>query len=72
MANPVSNNPNASLAAGSTGIGVVAIYILGLFGVNPPPEVAVAGAGAFTSLFLFIGKSGLSGLPRLIWKGGGS
>lgn len=72
MGNPVSNNPNASLATGTAGIGVVAIYILGIFGVNPPPEVAVAGAGAFTSLVLFIGKSGLSGIPRLIWKGSGS
>jgi hypothetical protein len=69
MSGPVSNNPNASLAAGSTGVGVVVIYLLGLLGVSLSPEVAVALGGGVTAALLFVGKNGLKGVWRVIWRG---
>ena len=71
MSNPVSNNPNASLAAGSIPPSVLAVYLLGLAGVHPTPEVATVIGGAAASVLLFIGRSGIKGLLRVIWRGNG-
>ncbi len=65
----VSQNPNATLAAGSTSVGVAVIYVLGLAGVNPTPEAAAALSGIATSLLLFIGHSGVRGFFVMCWRG---
>jgi hypothetical protein len=64
-----SENPNATLAAGSTSVGVAVIYVLGLAGVNPTPEAAAALGGIATSVLLFIGHSGVKGFFATIWRG---
>jgi hypothetical protein len=64
-----SENPNATLAAGSTSVGVAVIYVLGLAGINPTPEAAAALSGIATSLLLFIGHSGVKGFFVMCWRG---
>jgi hypothetical protein len=64
-----SENPNATLAAGSTSVGVAVIYLLGLAGVNPTPEAAAALSGIATSVLLFIGHSGVKGFFVMCWRG---
>lgn len=66
-----ARNPNATLAAGSTSIGVVLIYVGGLFGWNPEPAVAAALSGIFTSFLLYIGHSGVKGFFVMLWRGSG-
>jgi hypothetical protein len=69
VSNPVSNNPNASLAAGTTGVGVLVIYLAGLLGFTPSAEGAAALGGAATSIVLFIGRTGIRGMLSVIWRG---
>lgn len=64
-------HPNATAAAGTGGLGVFAVYLLGLVGVNPPAEVAVAGVATVTTVFLFVGKVGIKGTIKRIWTGVG-
>jgi hypothetical protein len=64
-----SENPNATLAAGSTSVGVAVIYGLGLAGINPTPEAAAALSGIATSVLLFIGHSGVKGFFVMLWRG---
>ena len=64
-----SQNPNATLAAGSTSVGVAVIYALGIAGINPTPEAAAALSGIATSLLLFIGHSGVRGFFVMCWRG---
>lgn len=56
MNNPAQTNPNAAVAGGGTGLGVVLIWALGQFGVDMPNEVAVALVGALTTVALWLGK----------------
>lgn len=62
-------NPNATLAAGSTSVGVAVIYLLGLAGVNPTPEAAAALSGIATSVLLYIGHAGVKGACLALWRG---
>ncbi len=72
------SHPNAT-AAGATGIGagiVVATitWLLSLFGVtvpDPPLAVGIFIGGLVSSFVLLIGREGLRGLGRRIWRGGG-
>jgi hypothetical protein len=64
-----SENPNATLAAGSTSVGVAVIYLLGLAGINPTPEAAAALSGIATSILLYIGHKGVKGFCVAIWSG---
>jgi hypothetical protein len=66
----VNGHPNATLAAVSGSVATVATYVTSLFGWVVPSAVAVAGASLFTSMMLFLGKNGLSGVCRIVWRGG--
>lgn len=69
MASVTANNPNATLAATSTGIATIVTWLVSLTSWNVPAAVAVAAAGLFTSFLLFIGRNGLKGAARLVWRG---
>lgn len=64
------SHPNATAAAGSGGLAVLVVWLLGMAGVAVSPEVAAAIAGAIATIVLFIGRRGLKGLARIIWRGG--
>jgi hypothetical protein len=66
----VKANPNATAAlAGGSGIGTLAVYALSLFGVNLDPVLATAVGGLVASLILLIGRNGIRGVIRLVWRG---
>jgi ABC-type enterobactin transport system permease subunit len=71
ISNAAKENPNATLAAGSTSVAVVAIYLLGQAGYTLTPEIAAAVSGIITSLLLYIGHNGVKGFCRAIWNGSG-
>jgi hypothetical protein len=64
-----AENPNATLAVGSTSVGVAVIYVLGIAGINPTPEAAAALSGIATSILLYIGHSGVRGFFVMCWRG---
>ncbi len=64
-----SENPNATLAVGSTSVGAAIIYVLGLAGLHPTAEAAAALSGIATSVLLYIGHSGVKGFFKMIWRG---
>ena len=63
-------HPNASRAlTHGAGLGTLIVWAAGLTGLEMPPEVAAAFAGAVASMFLLIGKRGLKGMFLGIWHG---
>jgi hypothetical protein len=61
--------PNATAATGSTGVGLFLVWLLGHLGVDMGAEVAVVIAGGLTAIVLLIGRDGLSGIARTVWRG---
>lgn len=64
------SHPNATAAAGSGGLAVLVVWLLGMADVDVSPEVAAAIAGAIATVVLFIGRRGLRGLLGILWRGG--
>lgn len=70
MAPPlVQQHPNASLAGGLTGLSALVVAVAGWLGAALTATQAVAISGGITTLGLLIGKRGVKGLARLLWKG---
>lgn len=74
--NPVktaAENPNA-VVGGTSGVGggAAVIYLLSLVGITVSGYGAVLIAGAITTVFLFVGKHGIRGFLRMIWRGSGT
>lgn len=67
-------HPNATVGAGGTGLGVLVVWFLG--NVWPHAEISaeagVAITGAVITAVLFVGRHGLAGIARMIWKGNGA
>lgn len=63
-------HPNALVGgtAGSGG-GALVVWILGMSGVQVEPEVAAVMAGLCAAITLAVGRHGLRGMARLIWRG---
>lgn len=68
---PVRQHPNASTATGLGGLGVLTVWLLGHFHVSLTGEDSAVISGAITSVGLFIGRAGVKGLIRVIWRGQG-
>lgn len=67
-----NNHPNATMAGGSTGVGVLVVYLLGnVFHVSISAELGAAISGTTATALLFIGRNGLLGLWKSIWHGKG-
>ena len=64
-------HPQAATAGSATSLGVLAIWLLGHFGVKLGAEEAAAIAGAAATVALFIGRRGLGGLWQLLKHGSG-
>jgi uncharacterized membrane protein YuzA (DUF378 family) len=64
------NHPNAAAAGGTTGAGVLAVWLLGsVFHVDLSAELGAVIAGATTTVFLFVGRRGLAGVWHLVIHG---
>lgn len=63
-------HPNAAVAGTSgAGLGTLLVYLLGKAGVDVEPAAASAIAGGVAALALFIGRNGIRGAIRLLWRG---
>lgn len=65
----MKNNPNATIAGGTGTLGVLLVWVLSLFSVEITSVIAAALTGALITITLFIGRKGLKGLFKVIWKG---
>jgi hypothetical protein len=68
---PTSSDPNATVAGGTTGAGVLVVWLLGHFGVNLSAEVGAVIAGGAATVLLVIGRRGIKGTLQRIWSGAG-
>jgi hypothetical protein len=67
----MKGHPNATAAVGS-GIGATLIVAaMAYAGLEPDPVLATAVAGALTTVVLLVGRKGISGLARQLWRGSG-
>ena len=66
-----NSDPNASVAGGSTGVGVLVVWLLGRYGVDLSAEVGAAIAGGAATILLVIGRRGIKGTLQRIWSGSG-
>ena len=65
-------HPNASRAlTHGSGLGALIVWGVGLAGLEIPPEIAAAFAGAIASLFLVIGRRGIKRAVLDLWDGPG-
>ncbi len=68
-----TRHPNASRAlTHGSGLGALVVWIVGLAGLEMPPEIAAAFAGVLASLFLLVGRRGIKGTIHDVWNGSGS
>lgn len=66
---PIRQHPNASLATGLGSFGVLLVWVAGNLGLSLNAEEASAASGAVTSIGLVIGRRGIIGIVRMIWRG---
>lgn len=66
-----TSDPNAVVAGGTTGVGVLVVWLLGYFGVDISAEVGAAIAGGAATVLLVIGRRGIKGTLQRIWSGSG-
>lgn len=65
----IPGHPNASVAGGLTGVSALVVAVAGWLGASLTTTQAVAISGAITTLGLLIGRKGIRGLARMIWRG---
>jgi len=56
LANPVSNNPNASITALAGAVTILLVWVAGVAGLNVPAEVASAFTTLVAGLILWVGR----------------
>lgn len=62
-------HPNAIAAGGSSIGGVLVVWLLSLLGVEIDGVIGAAITGGLATVALFIGREGLRGLFRRLWRG---
>lgn len=65
----IRDNPNASTVGGVTLLASLVTWGAGALGYQLEPAVSVAIAGAISTAVLFVGRTGIRGLARMIWQG---
>lgn len=68
--NLTKTHPNATTAGVSSASALVIVWIAQMVGLDVGPELAVVFAGAWTTVALAVGRNGLRGLIRKVWRGG--
>lgn len=63
------NHPNATLAGGTTSVGVIVVWLLGRYHVNLSAESGAAIAGGASTILLWIGRNGLLGAWNKLLRG---
>jgi hypothetical protein len=67
----MTNDPNAAVAGGTTGVGVLVVWLLGYLGIDLSAELGAAIAGGAATVLLVIGRRGIKGTLQRVWRGAG-
>jgi hypothetical protein len=67
----MTNDPNAAVAGGTTGVGVLVVWLLGYLGIDLSAELGAAIAGGAATVLLVIGRRGITGTLQRVWRGAG-
>lgn len=65
----MNKHPNATVAGTTGGAAALIVGLLHAAGLNISLDVAVAITAAVPPVALFIGRNGLRGAIRLLWRG---
>lgn len=68
----VGNHPNALIggAGGGAGLGTLLVWLLDKYAdAGLSAEAAAAVAGGVATLVLLIGRDGIQGLAKIVWRG---
>ena len=65
----MKSHPNATAATGGGVTGILVVYLLGLAGVDIGAEAGAAISTGAAAAVLFLGRNGLQGALRIVWKG---
>lgn len=66
------NHPNAAVGGGLPGSIAAILYLARVAGVDlpdPPLEAGIAIGAGISALALLVGRRGLSGIGRALWRG---
>lgn len=65
----MTNHPNTLAAIGTGGLATLLVWIATLLGLNVDAVVAGIIVTIASAAVLFIGRRGIKGLAKLIWRG---
>lgn len=65
------NHPNAGVAVVSAGLASLVVWLGGRYGYDISAETGAAVAGGAAALVLYIGRRGVGGTLKAIWRGSG-
>jgi hypothetical protein len=65
-------HPNSTVAAGGAGAGALVIWAASRFGVTLTAYEGIAVASGLSTAALLVGRDGIKGLARVVWKGKGA
>jgi hypothetical protein len=69
----IGRNQRDHIALGSgTGIGAVAVWLIGLSGTEVPPEVSAVLAGVVAWSVMVVGRLGIKPSLQRLWNGSGA
>jgi hypothetical protein len=68
----MKKHPNATVAGGLGGVAALVAWLAELEHVAMPAPVAVLAAGILTTVVLAIGRDGVRGIARRLWRGDGT
>lgn len=66
----MTKHPNATVAGGTGGTAALVVALLHASGIDISLDLAVAITAAVPPVALFIGRNGLRGVIRVVWRGG--
>jgi hypothetical protein len=70
MENPVKEHKNATVGGGSGAVGgLLAVTVVGWLGFAVSAQEGVLIAGAVTFVVLLVGRKGIRGIVRMVWRG---
>lgn len=64
-----TGHPNAAAAGGSTIPAVLIVWLAGYFGLDLSAEAGALVAGGIIATALFVGRRGIVGVARIVWRG---
>lgn len=64
-------HPQTVVGGGMSALALIAFYAARAAGYELPGDQAIILAGGLTTVALFVGRTGVRGVARIIWRGTG-